>query len=322
MTAATGAISLFGLDPATYRPHELHSPEVLFPESNCFADVLVELVHARGGEPRAMLGSTLRLDFEGDQWMFFKPTSGDLELLYGIDIHEMQPWRPLVTQIPEQLALGRSMIVELDAWHLPDVATTSYHREHVKTACAMETIDAERELLRYFHNGGYYELSGEDFRGVFRLDGADPEILPPYVEIVRFDAGPALEGAELHAVSRALLRTHLDRAPRTNPFPRFGDQLGREVPRLAEGDEADYHAYAFATVRLAGSGYQYAAAYVDWAFGDQGAGAVEALGRIVENCKMLVFKLARRRPFDHEPIVDELAAAWDEAYARLAALGD
>ena len=41
------------------------------------------------------MGFTLRMDFEGDQWTFFKPPPEDLELLFGIDIHEMQPYRPL-----------------------------------------------------------------------------------------------------------------------------------------------------------------------------------------------------------------------------------
>jgi hypothetical protein len=317
VSAIAGAVSLFGLDPASYRPHPLHAPDQVFPESNCFTDVIVELVHAWGGEPLAMLGSALRLDFEGDQWTFFKPTNADLELLYGIDVHEMQPWRAIPTQVAEQLARGRSMIVELDSWHLPDTAGTAYRREHVKTACAMETIDLEGERLRYFHNGGYYELSGEDFRGIFRTKGAAPDVLPPYTELVRFDAGRALEGDELRAVARALVRGHLERAPRSNPFHRFGEHLGRELPVLAAGTEADYHAYAFATVRLAGSGFQYASAHVDWAFGDTAADVVRAFDRIVESCKVLVFKLARRRPFDHDPIVDDLAAAWDEALVRL-----
>ena len=39
--------------------------------------------------------SRVRMDFEGDQWTFFKPPPEDLERLFGIDIHEMQPYRPL-----------------------------------------------------------------------------------------------------------------------------------------------------------------------------------------------------------------------------------
>ena len=46
------------------------------------------------------MGTIVRLDFEGDQWTFFKPDPGDLERLFGIDIHEMQPYRPLPTRSP------------------------------------------------------------------------------------------------------------------------------------------------------------------------------------------------------------------------------
>ena len=38
---------------------------------------------------------TMGVDFEGDQWTFFKPLPEELEPLFGIDIHEMQPYRPL-----------------------------------------------------------------------------------------------------------------------------------------------------------------------------------------------------------------------------------
>ncbi len=83
----------------------------------------------------------VRMDFEGDQWTFFKPFPEDLELLYGIDVHEMQPYRPLPNQIAEQIVQGRTLIVELDSWYLPDTAATSYRSEHVKSSIVAEAID-------------------------------------------------------------------------------------------------------------------------------------------------------------------------------------
>ena len=83
-TATTGMVSLFGLDPATYVPHALHTPgERTYTETNCYSDILIELVHARGDEPLAVMGFTVRMDFEGDQWTFFKPPPEDLEELFG-----------------------------------------------------------------------------------------------------------------------------------------------------------------------------------------------------------------------------------------------
>jgi hypothetical protein len=314
--AATGLVSLLGLDPAGYRPHPVHDAGRTYSETNCYTDILVELLHARGDEPLAAMGFLVRMDFEGDQWTFFKPPPGDLELLYGVDVHEMQPYRPLPAQIAEQIAAGRTLIVELDAWFLPDTAATSYRAEHVKTSVAVEAIDPGGEYLRYFHNAGLHELSGEDYRGVFGLDGG-PSGLPPYVELVRFDAGPRLQGEPLRAASRALLRHHLDRAPRTNPFERFGERLARDLPGLLDGDAAGYHAYAFATVRMAGSAFELAGAHAQWLLGDAGAPAADAFGRIADGCKLLSFKLARRRAFDPEPALAPLADAWRVALEGL-----
>jgi len=311
-------VSLLGLDPDTYKPHAVHAGGRTYGETNCYTDILVELLHARGDEPIATMGFLVRMDFEGDQWTFFKPPPGDLELLFGIDVHEMQPYRPLPVQLSEQIEQGRTMIVELDGWFLPDTAGTSYRAEHVKTSVAVEAIDPEGERLRYFHNAGLYALEGEDYREVFRLAReAQGEVLPPYTELVRFDAGDRLAGDELRAAALVLLRDHLARRPGDNPFVRFGARLTDDLPGLLEGELAGYHAYAFATVRMVGSAFELAASHVEWLLGDDGAAAVEPMRRIVDGSKVLSFKLARRRPFDAEPAVAALADAWDEAMAAL-----
>ncbi len=318
MTIATATwSSLFGLDPATYRSHALHDEGRTYPETDCYTDVIIELLHARGDEPLAVLGPTVRLDFEGDQWTFFKPDPRALEQCFGIDIHEMQPYRPLPDQIAELIGAGRTMTVELDAWYLPDTAATSYRTEHVKTSIIPEAIDLERERLRYFHNATYAELEGADYRGIFRLDGADPTIPPPYTELVRFDAGPRRSGPDLRHVALDELRHHLARTPPSDPFARFGTHLATELPRLLESDASAYHAYAFATVRMAGAGFELCAAHVEWLLGRDGAPAVAALTRIVDGSKVLNFRLARRRAFDPAPIIDDLGAAWAEAMAAL-----
>ena len=110
-TARTGLVSLLRLDPATYRPHAIHAGGATYGETNCYADILIELVHARGDEPLAAMGSALRLDFEGDQWTFFKPPPEDLERLFGIDVHEMQLYRPMVDHVVEQLRADRKSVV-------------------------------------------------------------------------------------------------------------------------------------------------------------------------------------------------------------------
>jgi hypothetical protein len=315
---ATGLVSLFGLDPASYRSHALHDSGRTYVETNCYTDILIELLHARGAEPLAAMGCTLRMDFEGDQWTFFKPFAEDLELLFGIDVHEMQPYRPLPAQAAQQIARDRTLIVELDSWYLPDTRAMSYRCEHVKSSVVLEGIDPTGERLRYFHGTGLYELSGEDYRGVFRLGRAFSEdVLPPYTELVRFDAGPRLRGAELREAARTLLRRHLAHRPASNPFVRFAAQLERDLPRLLDGDASDYHAYAFATVRMVGSAFEVAASQAEWLLGDAAGPASQALRRIVEGCKVLSFRLARRRQFEPESVLSAAAAAWDQAMELL-----
>jgi hypothetical protein len=319
----SGYRSLFGLDGATYQPHPLHGPARTYRETDCYTDIVIELLHARGDEPQAALASLVRCDFEGDQWTFFKPPPGDIETLYGIDIHEMQPYRPLPLQIAELIDAGSTMIVELDSFHLPDTHATAYQREHVKSSAIPEAIDLERELLRYFHNTGLHELEGADFRGLFRLDGApDPAILPPYTEIVRFDAGPRLSGDALRARSRELLTGHLRHRPASDPFERFAEQLERELPALLRGELELYHAYAFATVRMAGAAFELLASYVDWLAGGRGAAAITAsLQAIGEGCTTLGYRLARRREFDPRPLIEPLSAAWTVSMERLEEAG-
>ncbi len=318
----TGLVSLFGLDPGTYERHELHGADRAYPETNCYTDILIELVHARGDEPLAMMGCALEIDFEGDQWTFFKPRPEDVERLYGIDIHEMQPYRPLPDQIAEQIEVGRTITVELDSWYLPDTEGTSYRASHVKSSIVPESIDREAERLRYFHGAGYFELEGEDYRGVFRLGPELPgDVLPPYTEIVRLDAGPRLEGERLRDEARRLLVEHLDRRPETNPFERFGSRLESDLPGLLEGDAQAYHDYAFATVRMAGSAFEAGASHAAWLLGEGGAGAVAAMGRIVDGCKVLSFKLARRREFDPAPAIGDLARAWEDCFVELGRAG-
>ncbi|MEN3271391.1 MAG: hypothetical protein V7636_152, partial [Actinomycetota bacterium] len=90
-----------------------------------------------------------------------------------------------------------------------------------------------------------------------------------------------------------------------------------ELPSLIAGEPAGYHAYAFATVRMAGASFQVASSYVSWLLGERGRDAAEGFDRIVDGCKTLSFKLARRKAFDAEPAISALAAAWTEAQERL-----
>lgn len=321
LVSATNRIeSLTGSAPDSYQRSALHRATRAYAESNCYTDVIIELLHARGLEPLAVFGHLVRMDFEGDQWTFFKPPTEDLERLYGVDIHEMQPYRALPEQISEQLAAGRTLIVELDSYHLPDTAGTSYRSEHVKSSVAIDWIDRRGETLHYFHGPSLWRLGDEDYRGVFRIGSENPELLPPYTELVRFDAGEPLRGEALRFGARELLRRHLARRPDRDPFGAFGENLEREQQRLLARDLDDYHAYAFATVRMAGSAFEILRDHASWLLGSGEAETVsEQLQCIVDGCKALSFRMARRRPFDPSEPLAALSEAWQRALDELTA---
>jgi hypothetical protein len=317
-TASTRSVSLWRLDAAQYESHWLHAPGRTYGETNCYVDVLIELIHAHGGEPLAMLGFIVATDWEGDQFTYAKPPYADLERLFGVEIHEMLPYRSLPEHIDEQLGHGRTVLVEIDAWYLPDTAATSYRREHLKTTVAPETIDRAAERMQYFHNAGLYELSGEDYRGAFRmLDHFTDDVMDPFTELVRFGVGPLLTGEELRSNARELLRHHYARRPTRNPFSAWGEQLQTDLPRLLAGAPEDYHAYAFVTVRMVGSAFELCADHIEWVLGDEGEPAAAALRRIVDGCKTISFRLARRRPFDPGPALESLGASWTQGLEAL-----
>ena len=81
---------------------------------------------------------------------------------------------------------GHIPILEADAYHLPDAATT-YRRAHSKTTIAVVDVDPAARTVRYLHNSGCFAAGGEDFDGLFRVGGAAPseEVLPPYLEAAK-----------------------------------------------------------------------------------------------------------------------------------------
>ena len=133
-------------------------------EKNCYVDIWIELLHALGLDPMAMLAFTVAIDFEGDQWTFFKPPHEDLRHLYGIDVQELYVWRPLLDHALEHLAAGKFISTEADAFWLPDTAGTDYRRQHTKTTIMLGAVDADAKRLSYFHNAGILHARGRGFR--------------------------------------------------------------------------------------------------------------------------------------------------------------
>ena len=319
--------ALPGVQAGAWQPHALHGDSQVWVEKNCYADVWIELLHAMGLEPHAMLAFTLAVDFEGDQWTFFKPTPGDLWALYGVDVQELTVWRPLAEHLQEHLGAGKLVSVEVDAHWLPDVAGTDYRSNHTKTTIVVNEFDAASQRLGYFHNAGYHAVDGEDFRRLLHLEGPDdPSRLPLFAELVRVDRVRHLAPDALRRRSARLLAEHLQRCPAVNPMPRFAERFARELPQLQARGLAHYHAWAFATVRQCGAAFDLAAAHLRWraGFGAADAGdaaaAAAAFDHIATGCKALILKVARAvnsgRALDAAAAFDDMAGAWDEGMAH------
>jgi hypothetical protein len=180
--------------------------------------------------------------------------------------------------------------------------------------------------MRYFHNQGFYELAGEDYRNVLRVGREfSPDVLPPYIELVRGDRLPACAADELRETAGRLLAVQAARLPQDNPVRRFGVRLAEDLPGLLQ-DEQAYHLYAFATVRQCGAAWDAAAAFLSWLDEDDGAGnsAAAAFAALAAASKTLLFKLARAsatgKEIDPAPAIEGMAAMWDDA-ARLLGAG-
>ena len=316
-------LDVLELDPASYQRHALHAEDRAWVEKNCYFDIWIELVHAVGCEPYAMCPVVSALDFVGDQWTFFKPAHTELWELYGLDVQELNCWRPLLDQAREHLAAGRLISTEADAWWLPDVSGTDYRTQHTKSTIVLTKLDVEQQRLGYFHNAGYFELAGEDFVKTFRLDvePPDPAFMPFFAETVATDRVIKREGADLRARSGQMLKAHLARRPKTNPVARFAERFARDLPELQAKGLGYYHAWAFATVRQLGSSAEVMALYLAWLGGAEGqfAPAIAAYTELSGLAKSFILKAARavngKKPFapDFAPWI----AAYDRAIENL-----
>lgn len=322
-----------GLDPANYTRHSLHGEECIWVEKNCYIDLWIEALHALRLEPLAMLPFTVSLDFEGDQWTFFKPSHEELRDLYGVDVQELTVWRPLLEHAQEHLAAGKWISTEADAWWLPDTAGTDYRRQHTKTTIVMNDLDVANQRLGYFHNAGYYMLEGEDFIKTFRLDAApDPTFMPLFAEFVRVDRVVRRPAEELARMSLALWRRHLQRIPTSNPVTRFRERFERDLADMQQRGLPYYHAWAFGSIRQLGAAFELAALNLQWLQAQRHQGLDQASAAFLDIAnlnKAFILKAARsvntKRPFDGAAMFMQMEQAWERGTMALrqhsAALG-
>lgn len=307
-----------------YRPHRLHGSDRIWTQTNCYVDLWVELLHLVGRDPVAALGFTLSSDFDGTQWTFLKPPPEDLRALYGIEVAELNVWRPVRDHVAEELARRVLLTVEVDSFYLPDTAGDSYHSSHAKTTIVPLAMNIGRRTLRYLHNAGTFALSGDDFDAVLPPIGpGDGGYLPPYVERIVVDRLTPTE--DLAARAAAVAAVHLHRRPATNPVRRMGERLLADVTRATGGDVDAFHRLMFGTCRQCGSAAELAADHAEWLATHLGGGSAAAAPhfREVAACaKSLQFTMARAmrgRTVDVAGTFDRMASSYDEGMSILTA---
>ena len=260
-TAATGLVSLLGLDP-----RELPAAPAARARAHLRGD---QLLHrhphraaarprrrAAGGAGLPPCGSTSRAT-SGPSSSRRPRTSSRCSASTST---RCSPTGRCPSRSPSRSSAGRTLIVELDSWYLPDTAATSYRAEHVKTSVAAEAIDLDARAAALLPRARPLRARR---RGL-------PRRLPPRPSVLRGRAAALHRARALRRRRRArratscarpratLLRGHLARRPASEPVRALRRAARARPAALLEGDASDYHAYAFATVRMAGSAFEVA----------------------------------------------------------------
>ena len=320
-----------GLAAAGYVRHMLHADDRHWVEKNCYVDVVIEMLHALALEPLAAMGFCAAVDFEGDNFTFFKPQHEELRAFFGVDMQELNVWLPILEHARHHLGEGKFISTEADSFWLPDTAGTDYRRTHVKTTIILADLDVEAQRLGYFHNAAYHELAGEDFERTFRVGAEpDPTFLPLFAELVRVDRVVQHPVETLAGLALARLAMHLSRRPGVNPVTRFRERFDRDLPMLQDRGLAFYHAWAFSTTRQLGAAMELLGLHLQWLERSGGGSGLAAAGdeflRVSAAAKSFILKAARavnaRKPLDAAAILSEMERAWASGMDSLVAHRD
>ena len=296
--------------------HGLHSLERPWPETNCYLDLWIELLHALGRDPVPLLGLAVALDWEADHFTFLKPSASDISALTGVTLHELAIWDDTEAQIVGQIAHGAVALLEVDAFFLPDTGGNAYRGKHTKTTIGISAIDPGDRSIEYFHNAGLFRLSGDDYDGVLGRGGYRT-LLFPYAELAR-PSGEALAPPLARQVARDVLtRLAQTRSP-GNPIARFAEALPDLLARIGS-DPARVNALCFNTTRQLGGAFGLLSHHLMW-LGEDG----KAAATLAEQAKAMQFQIARcARRVRPDPAIatglEAMAMTWDCCMAAIEA---
>jgi hypothetical protein len=315
LTALTGGLSVaspmvIGADPGDYRSHFTHQAERMWPETNCYFDLWIEVLHCLRKDPVPAFACLLSADHDGFQWDFVKQPPEDLRRLYGLEVTEENVWLPVLDMVESGPDRGVLHTVEVDSWWLPDTAGTAYRTQHVKTTIVPTRVDRRQRIMWYLHNAGLFELRDDDFDGVFGLSNGHEIVLPPYVEQIR-NFPTRIESDAIVSI----VREHIQRRPAGNPVGRLAEGVQRATKWLPEAGMETFHLWAFATLRQCGATAELSGdlvEYLDPVFPGSGE-AREHFRNVAAGAKSVQFKMARAasgRTVDVAPALEAMAVSW------------
>ncbi len=246
-------------------PHGLHTGQSTWHTVNPNVSMWVEVLHGWGLEPLAMLGCTVGIDFDRDQFKVLTIPTGDLEVLYGVSSYEVTAYDSLEAHIARQTADGNVVLVDLDAFHLPDMPEC-YGVRHAAVRVAIDRLDGASRSASYYRQGKRFELTGVDFIGAFDTFSPQRQFDPADVRSIRCvsrsDAPVLAEAVPAFAVQ--LLRNHLAALPKRQPIAAFREAFHDGLETLSAGGEAYRHAYVYSTLSRLGSHFELLAAHLQW----------------------------------------------------------
>ncbi|WP_084836298.1 DUF1839 family protein [Williamsia sp. 1138] len=299
--------------------HPVHDGDRIWPETNCYIDLWVELLHALGRDPVPAFACALSTDHDGGQWTFLKVTQEDLRRLYGLEVTEENVWMPLVDTVESGLARQLLHTVEVDSWWLPDTAGTDYHRNHAKTTIVPVRFDREQRQLTYIHNSGTHSLAGDDFAGIFGLGDSPRPGLLPYVEQIRW-----FPDRQEPDVLLPVVREHLSRRAPGNPIDRLAGDVRSAIDWLPGAGMETFHLWAFATLRQCGATAELAADLSSHLGVELAPGAAEAAPYFLDvarGAKAVQFKMARAargRTVEVDDLLTAMGRAWERGLDTVA----
>ena len=246
-----------------------------------------------------MLGCTVGVDFELDQWTFFKPATEDLRRLYGLDVHEMQPYRGLVTQLVERLRPGRPWS---RSWTRsgfptprppPTAPSTSRPRSSSRRStrrprcCATSTTPGTSSCRGRTSGGSWRPAGPRRARSCRRTSSWSASTPTRRPATRRCGRPPGTCWSPTWPGVRAATRSRLPVPPGDRPARAAGRRPGR-LPRARLRQRPDGRG------RLRAAGRPPAVALRRGGRADRRG----VLDDVVGGTKMLLFRLARRRAFD------------------------